>query len=1206
MDCIVNDSQPPASAIPGNIGIVRAKVMIWENDPFYARGHHVTAFPFSNLLSGQIDADMRGISFSLNSAHLTPLFHMHDMYICTFNKHLSVPLSVGDKAETNEFIDLVGAPTCESGKRASDRLPGGYTYNTEYEIQKLNFVELNAPEQSVLCLNTGKNVFPHQLWIHIGNIFKMGVPRHPSEYGWPLDIVKSFRGTAFSDEEILGAVIWDYESNTEEGRRTFWPVMVTKQTPGSETPVHWSLEKFKPVFQGMDFSITVIVRKQIDDARDTQPQNEIIDSNWPEYKYLMYQCDKPPAIWQNGISNEAFYVLPQIPITESTLKKDITKEQKEQKEKAESEARTQFWWKYKSYVLIEIGAGHSNHNYFIELVKGRSPRLLHLGIDWDNSKKMQGIEVKPNDSAWRKYKKCRVLSVFEQLSCDELYNKGQFRFSVRNHMGRMIITFQGYESIPWVITRKDTDGTARDFSKVPVPMHVPFGKIRIHGGNISCAINFSPLKYPHSWIIPYKELQAETSSGVTIDDNGVLTGKDMDRRNLFMTFADMSGIQHFKQDTNAVRTIKKIFKPTSFDTSSIDNNTGSLTYNCDTYIIDEIIKGSRYTTGKISGIPLYEIFREKALVYGKGWYLFTDSKRKETMVNGMSDTRNGASQPSTLRIFNLDGLSNSSKNKDIPFAIGNGSDSFSSSWNVGIQFVAGSVCLRVSGSVPGVAWVTEIDSTAEDYTYIDCVTPISNGWRLIVLGGGKPTRNEDGSSRVQPFDVACLTEKITDGWTTEGFTSMNHEAQVSCYIPQSIPMDNQELYRLGRRLIDLQNKAFYVTLSYWWEDGIGERDAIKNTIQRTGAPGDSPLLIQMTGISYGGKLRISANRLFFDFTIKDYMTALAKQFIFNSPFFDAVDSVLAVYELARLAGFDDSSDSKLISRTPLSYLSKVLEKPKLNGVYHYNGERCICTPYDLPGGYATLQKPVMRFQNGESYESAMKKISQLSGKVLYFDRWGVLKFEDSPAYNYGFNSGSVHFPPVKSMFDFISSPTMQSDGSSINLCSSMSQPASHLVYNVINYGKSVEDCINQICIFSASYNVIIPENKKTADDADAVGGFIVNAITFFEQLWNPNEEGFLGFKKVFYQSNGLFGGLQETRNALDYYGKMKYPPSTISFETYGIPGLKGLDIITLDNYLFYITEISHEIDPKENKWWMSISGEWLKNTGTGDFLTETR
>ena len=52
--CVVNDQQPPASAIPGNIGIINAKVVIWDHDPFKARPHQNIGFPFSNLVPDQL------------------------------------------------------------------------------------------------------------------------------------------------------------------------------------------------------------------------------------------------------------------------------------------------------------------------------------------------------------------------------------------------------------------------------------------------------------------------------------------------------------------------------------------------------------------------------------------------------------------------------------------------------------------------------------------------------------------------------------------------------------------------------------------------------------------------------------------------------------------------------------------------------------------------------------------------------------------------------------------------------------------------------------------------------------------------------------------------------------------------------------------------------------------------------------------------
>ena len=35
--------------------------------------------------------------------------------------------------------------------------------------------------------------------------------------------------------------------------------------------------------------------------------------------------------------------------------------------------------------------------------------------------------------------------------------------------------------------------------------------------------------------------------------------------------------------------------------------------------------------------------------------------------------------------------------------------------------------------------------------------------------------------------------------------------------------------------------------------------------------------------------------------------------------------------------------------------------------------------------------------------------------------------------------------------------------------------------------------------------------------------------------------------------------------------------------------------VMLDGQPLYITEINHDLDPSNNTWWMTISGEWIKS-----------
>jgi len=243
----------------------------------------------------------------------------------------------------------------------------------------------------------------------------------------------------------------------------------------------------------------------------------------------------------------------------------------------------------------------------------------------------------------------------------------------------------------------------------------------------------------------------------------------------------------------------------------------------------------------------------------------------------------------------------------------------------------------------------------------------------------------------------------------------------------------------------------------------------------------------------------------------------------------------------------------------------------------------------------------MKFNNGERFDSALKRIAQLSSKTLYFDRWGVLIFETSPAYLAAFDTHQRK--RFRSLYDFLSSPynALVSSESiqpvSSNWIFNPKIDGAHLVYSKINYSRDVESAVNQITLFSATRNETLPDGRT-------VGGYLVEGYTFFDQMWNPEAEGFLGYRKVFYSSNGLYGDSQSVKQAMRMYSKMKFPPLQFSFETYGVPGLKPLDIITLDKNPGYILEISHDIIPAENKWWMNISAEWFKIPNEELMLTE--
>ena len=1193
------------SRIPGNIGTLKSKVMVWDHDPFWARPTQIYSFPFSQATGEQMRDPAPNIQFEVGGAFLRPTFRHHDMFVCTLNKDknsggfstLDGERSFVGETTVNPEVDFVGSVESGVGLIAAPRMPGGEIYDCDGgaggDQTSDSVCAVTLPDGEVVNAadeTTGKSIFSHQVWRHEGSLFRDNPLIHPSEYQKPLSELQQARnsgsGSDVTIDELQSAAKWDYIEVADNGKLSIWPMMITKQSPNLKNTVHWTLEKWTPVWQGQDFYITVrLGDKKTDDAVDPLDGSTVESLADAYFPHLWYNIERNGTDVIPGITNQAFHI--------DAQRDDNRVVSEAARTAAKKAARKNYDWRYQTYILIEIGAFDSVHNYFIELVKGRNPRFLHLGEEWDNPHRLEeGVDAdsSADDAGFTYMKKCREISVYPHVKCDQLFRQKDFRVNVRNHLGRMVVTFEGYEGQPWVISRQDNDPRKTDFSKIIIPMVVPSALMRLHGGNISCAINYSPTEYRPIATIPFVNRQVDT---------GPDTPARAKNKDVYMTFSHMGNSLQYTNE--GVR--RKFFDDDRFVYDKVG-------YDCDAFTVYEKNKNTTVP------IEIYKEYDKQYRIYGKGWYNETPRTSKgdwevqrdpvtllplqPVEINGMDPNQGSGTHgvPSHLKIVNARNPS-----AEFPLSLTDGIDGhyewkeYVAKWDVGIEFKAGSVKLSNPSGDRGLP----ITGNVKSKVFVNYVTPIATSWRLIVLGGGKPFEGA-----VIPFDISALVSKITDSWSSEDFFSLSHEMQMECYIPiestsdtTSRNIEDQELinlFALGRKLLPLHDKAFYITISYWWDTGIGHRWVESNELNREGGnPNLNDVLIQMTGIAYGAQLTRSNNRLFMSFNIKDYMSVLENQFIFNSPFFDGVQDVQAVYELAKLAGFADESVRALgVDRKPLGYLRKVMDDGDRVGerLFTYNGEKSRSERYDLKGTYSSLAEPAMKFQNGETYESAVKRIAQLGGKVVYFDRWGVLRMETPSALIAAHSSANedLEFTPV---FDFVTTPIVRQT----NVPNSGTQNsdfefdpevhAAHLVYNSITYQRSVEECANQIVILSASNSI-----KKA--DGSVLGGFIIEGYTFFDQMWKPESEGFIGYRKPLYQSEGAFGDVESVRNAISMYAKKKFPPVIMTFETYGVPGLKALDIITLDGNLAYITEISHELDPATNRWWMNITAEWLK------------
>jgi hypothetical protein len=117
-------------------------------------------------------------------------------------------------------------------------------------------------------------------------------------------------------------------------------------------------------------------------------------------------------------------------------------------------------------------------------------------------------------------------------------------------------------------------------------------------------------------------------------------------------------------------------------------------------------------------------------------------------------------------------------------------------------------------------------------------------------------------------------------------------------------------------LYSLTDKTFYLQISIWWEDGIMP------------TPADPRDRTVFTGFCHGGVVTTETNKKVLECKLNDYSKILKDQFFLNSPFFDRMRDVNAVYDIMQMAGkseasacFDEcvaTSDVKFLDETPSS------------------------------------------------------------------------------------------------------------------------------------------------------------------------------------------------------------------------------------------------------------------------------------------------
>jgi len=427
--------------------------------------------------------------------------------------------------------------------------------------------------------------------------------------------------------------------------------------------------------------------------------------------------------------------------------------------------------------------------------------------------------------------------------------------------------------------------------------------------------------------------------------------------------------------------------------------------------------------------------------------------------------------------------------------------------------------------------------TQQNVILANCKTPIISQIRLVA----EPNPEAEAWGTDDPLDVTDLVMKYTENYSSSDFHSMTHTATITFLMNKTMSTFNT----LVDQLDGLRNRAFYIeiwggylTCNY---SKLEENKGYK----------------LFTGICYGGVLEEKAGERTLTCQIIDYSQILKESYIFNSPFFDGMRDINAVYTLLRMLGFKDKVKDDNYGPAYLSALQAGSTEPIFQSET-LDGRGSFSSAYVLPSSYARLTNPFFKFQDGTTYWSALESICKKAGKIMFFDSYGMFHFENLPYDQFLY--GSADESLVTPLWEYTTLNTGEGQ----------------MVFEAITRERAVTDIFNIIHLMTAT-----PDRELYISDK-------VN----WPSLYDKNSPGFLGYKKMFMQQDGIFGSLDTLEKLSAHYeSKFFNAPTVYKFSSYGLP-MRCFDVVSVNGQKLIVTSVANDFDPKKNLWWQNVEGEW--------------
>lgn len=792
-----------------------------------------------------------------------------------------------------------------------------------------------------------------------------------------------------------------------------------------------------------------------------------------------------------------------------------------------------------------------NQAYYIIELGERDPDANYIIVLCQKSNpvmiRLQKVDIDTKDKNNAKNNmEAIIVSEFKDISGEDLFKQKDFRLTFRNHLGCLAIYFDSIPDKPWVVKRKDhkvkvdENSGEKFYEEEYVNMYIPNKKISIWGGNMACGLSFGYLQYNSYKTKKYKNQNRENANDPKYISKNVLA-----------SHCDF------------------VYPPSTFTNESIEATKDNLTVY-EMYpesivplpVFFQLPKGRPHyiklnsTDFEITGLEKFGIppllnkrERKRDGLFTQDAQMFQhDTYAKNFWKTGCFFYGQPIKQSTSPQILD-DGeikLLQSSfikleKNSARFRKTNRGLDEELRKveyFKVNISLGLGDHAFSLSEGLH--------ESDNPHWLLRGCKTPVFTGFRLV--------SEADNTSRWESTEIDATDHvlEFDDSWMMNDFTSIDHTGTIKFLLNRELALNNT----VTEDLLNLQNKTFYIDI---W---AGYKDENYSLIP----PHEYYRLF--TGLCHGGDVSYRYQDKVMTCKVHDYTKVLKDQLFFNAPFFDGVVDIKAVNEILELAGFKGYR-----KHDPRKLLKSMSDNEEFMGSrvnIHLDGRKFRSKPYALPSGYARLDQAFYKAQGGDSLLSQITKFCEASSKIFYFDQHGIAHYEDylDVVQNFVFQEND---PASDSIFAFTTNPD---------------EWKGQMIFKQIAYSYATEDVRNHIKILSNTPD----QTPIFYDDVN------------YDSVNNPDADGFIGYKKMFYQKEPVFGSEENVKKIADWYAvTMKKPMIMLSFETYGLPVRAG-DFIYVNGIKLRTTSVKHTLNPVENKWWMQVECE--RFNAVSDFNTE--